>query len=140
MCYSAANEFTNAIRSLDNVTIIGDKTGGGGGMPISSELYNGWQIGYSTNPMFDIEKNHTESGIEPDIYVPQSKLEVIEKNNSRKESNLRGHLDEKDTDSIETKDQENKETKNTQEDDYQLNRALDLIKSISVYETLKKES
>ena len=85
-------------------------------------------------------KSIQATGIEPDIYVPQSKLEVIEKNNSRKESNLRGHLDEKDTDSIETKDQENKETKNTQEDDYQLNRALDLIKSISVYETLKKES
>ena len=85
-------------------------------------------------------KSIQATGIEPDIYVPQSKLEVIEKNNSRKESNLRGHLDEKDTDSIETKDQENKETKNTQEDDYQLNRALDLIKSISVYETLKKDS
>ena len=34
-------------------------------------------------------------GIDPDIYVPQSKLEVIENNNSRKEANLRGHLDEK---------------------------------------------
>ena len=34
-------------------------------------------------------------GIDPDIYVPQSKIEVIENNNSRKEVNLRGHLDEK---------------------------------------------
>ncbi len=80
-------------------------------------------------------KSIQAKGIEPDIYVPQSKLEVIEKNNSRKESNLRGHLDEKDTDSKETK-----EIKNSLEDDYQLNRALDLIKSISVYETLKKDS
>ena len=82
-------------------------------------------------------KSIQATGIEPDIYVPQSKLEVIEKNNSRKESNLRGHLDEKDTDS---KEQKNKEIKNSLEDDYQLNRALDLIKSISVYETLKKDS
>ena len=34
-------------------------------------------------------------GIDPDIYVPQSKIEVIENNNSRKEVDLRGHLDEK---------------------------------------------
>ena len=73
MCYSAVNDFANAMRSLDNVTIIGDKTGGGGGMPISSELYNGWQLGYSINPMFDKEKNHTESGIEPDIYLDMDK-------------------------------------------------------------------
>ena len=76
-------------------------------------------------------KSIQAKGIEPDFYVPQSKLEVIEKNNSRKESNLRGHLDEKDTDSKETK-----EIKNSLEDDYQLNRALDLINSISGYETL----
>ena len=73
MCYSAANDFANAMRSLNNVTIIGDKTGGGGGMPISSELYNGWQLGYSINPLFDKEKNHTESGIEPDIYLDMDK-------------------------------------------------------------------
>ena len=32
-------------------------------------------------------------GINPDIYVPQSKIEVLEKSNSRKEADLRGALD-----------------------------------------------
>ena len=40
-------------------------------------------------------KSIQAKGIDPDIYVPQSKIEVIENNNSRKEANLRGHLDEK---------------------------------------------
>ena len=51
-------------------------------------------------------------------------------------------MDEKDTPSKE-KDKDEKitnEAKNNLEDDYQLNRAIDLIKSISVYETLKKAS
>tara|TARA_Y100000739_G_scaffold224906_1_gene230010 strand:- start:259 stop:1269 length:1011 start_codon:yes stop_codon:yes gene_type:complete len=73
LCYSATNEFVNAIRSLSNVTIIGDKTGGGGGMPYSSELYNGWEFWYSKNPLFDKEKNHIENGIEPDIYEDMDK-------------------------------------------------------------------
>ena len=42
-------------------------------------------------------KSIQAKGIDPDIFVPQSKLEVIENNNSRKEANLRGHLDEKKT-------------------------------------------
>ena len=40
-------------------------------------------------------KSIQAKGIDPDIYVPQSKVEVLENNNSRKEANLRGHLDEK---------------------------------------------
>ena len=42
-------------------------------------------------------KSIQATGIEPDIFVPQSKLEVLENNNERKESSLRGHLDKKNT-------------------------------------------
>ncbi|PPR25841.1 MAG: putative CtpA-like serine protease [Alphaproteobacteria bacterium MarineAlpha9_Bin4] len=85
-------------------------------------------------------KSIQAKGIEPDIYVPQSKLEVIEKNDERKESSLRGHLDEKDKEETNSNLDKNTEEKNNLESDYQLNRAIDLIKSISVYETLKKAS
>ena len=82
-------------------------------------------------------------GIDPDIYVPQSKVEVIENNNSRKEVNLRGHLDEKssenDTNAI-NNSSEIDETDTKSLNDYQLNRAIDLLKSISVYDNLKKAS
>ena len=86
-------------------------------------------------------KSIQATGIEPDIYVPQSKLEVIEKTNGRKESSLRGHLDKEDADANTNKDEDSsKNSTNNLDEDYQLNRALDLIKSISVYENLQKAS
>ncbi len=85
-------------------------------------------------------KSIQAKGIEPDIFVPQSKLEVLETNNERKESSLRGHLDEKDSDTEKTENEDTSETENTLKDDYQLNRAIDLLKSINVYETLQKAS
>lgn len=63
--YSAANEFVKYMKNLPNVTIIGDKTGGGAGMPFSSELPNGWSVRFSAIPSYDSEKKTTEFGIDP---------------------------------------------------------------------------
>lgn len=68
-CYSATNEFVSIMKYAPNATIIGDKTGGGSGLPFSSELPNGWSIRFSTSPMYNAEKEHIEFGVEPDIYV-----------------------------------------------------------------------
>lgn len=65
--FSATNDFVNHMRCLPNVTTIGDKTGGGSGMPFTSELPNGWSVHFSASPHFDAEMNHIEFGIEPDI-------------------------------------------------------------------------
>lgn len=65
--YSATNDFVNRMKSAPNAVIIGDRTGGGGGMPLSSELPNGWAVRFSACPMFDAQKQHTEWGIDPDI-------------------------------------------------------------------------
>lgn len=67
--YSAANDFVNNMRYLPNVTIMGGITGGGSGLPFSSELPNGWFVRFSASPHFDAEMNHIEFGIEPDIEV-----------------------------------------------------------------------
>ena len=85
-------------------------------------------------------KSIQATGIEPDIFVPQSKLEVLENNNERKESSLRGHLDKKNTEPKENIAEGIEKNDENLEEDYQLNRAIDLIKSINVYETLKKAS
>ncbi len=63
--YSAANLFVSIMKNLPQVRIMGDTTGGGGGLPLSMELYNGWMVELSTNPIFDIDKKSIESGIEP---------------------------------------------------------------------------
>ena len=67
--FSAANEFTSMMHALPNVKIVGDKTGGGSGMPMSSSLPNGWSVRYSACPMYDKDKQQTEFGIEPDYNV-----------------------------------------------------------------------
>lgn len=67
--YSAANEFVKYMKCMPQVTVVGDRTGGGSGMPFSSELPNGWSIRFSACPMFDAQGNSTESGIDPDISV-----------------------------------------------------------------------
>lgn len=68
-CYSAANDFVNQMRYLPHVTIMGDKTGGGAGMPFTSELPNGWTVRFSASPHFDANMQQIEKGIDPDIKV-----------------------------------------------------------------------
>ncbi len=65
--YSAANDFVSAMRYAPNVKIFGDVTGGGGGMPFSSELPNGWSVRFSASPMLDADMNHIEFGVKPDV-------------------------------------------------------------------------
>ena len=64
-CYSAANDFVAVMKTLPQVEIIGARTGGGGGLPFSSELPNGWSIRFSASPITDPEGNDTEWGIDP---------------------------------------------------------------------------
>lgn len=70
--YSAANEFVKYMKCCPNVTIVGDKTGGGAGMPFSSEIPIGWNIRFSACPIFDKNQSSTEFGIDPDYKVDMS--------------------------------------------------------------------
>ena len=67
--YSAANSFVMFVKHLPQVIVVGDKTGGGAGLPFSSELPNGWSLRFSACPMYDINMVCTESGIEPDVHA-----------------------------------------------------------------------
>ncbi|MDR1653633.1 MAG: S41 family peptidase [Prevotellaceae bacterium] len=69
MSYSATNDFVCRMQYAPHSLIIGDRTGGGGGLPFSSELPIGWSIRFSASPMFDRDKNQIEDGIDPDIKV-----------------------------------------------------------------------
>ena len=69
--FSAANEFVKCMKEIGKtagrVTIIGDMTGGGAGMPFTSELPGGWGIRFSACPVYDADGMTTEFGIAPDI-------------------------------------------------------------------------
>ena len=70
-----------------------------------------------------------KKGISPDIVVDEAKLEKVKKRNGNRESDLRGALDNP------NQEMENKDTKNEEEsiNDFQLSRALDLVRGISLY-------
>ena len=67
--FSAANEFVKYMKCCPNASIVGDTTGGGAGLPFSSELPNGWSVRFSACPMYDKDGNSTEFGIAPDHTV-----------------------------------------------------------------------
>lgn len=63
--FSAANNFVSIMKLLPNVTIVGSITGGGSGMPYSSELPCGWGVRFSACSILDAKGNSTEFGVEP---------------------------------------------------------------------------
>jgi hypothetical protein len=67
--FSATNDFVNRIQEAPQVFTVGSWTGGGGGLPRSSELPNGWMLRFSACPMYDVNGNHIEFGIAPDHWV-----------------------------------------------------------------------
>lgn len=76
------------------------------------------------------------TGIIPDIIVKQSKIEELKSFSERRESDLRGHLDN--PSNLKNDNSDTTETVDNEDDkdnfvDYQLNRALDLLEGISFY-------
>lgn len=67
--YSSANFFASMMSFLPNVTLMGDTTGGGGGLPINNELPNGWRYRFSSTRTIDANGNNIEFGVAPEIEV-----------------------------------------------------------------------
>jgi hypothetical protein len=63
--FSATNNFVSIMKSLSNVKIVGDSTGGGSGLPFTSEIPNGWTVRFSACSITDPEGNITEFGVSP---------------------------------------------------------------------------
>ena len=74
-------------------------------------------------------------GITPDIIVEQGTLEKADQPRRRREENLRGRLDNVDTppSSDNERDAEGEVKPPAAEEDYQLSRAVDLIRGLSLY-------
>lgn len=76
--FSATNNFVSIMRHLPQVTIVGDTTGGGSGLPFTSELPNGWSVRFSSCPITDVDGTITEFGVAPDIRVDLSDADVAQ--------------------------------------------------------------
>jgi C-terminal processing protease CtpA/Prc len=65
------------MKSLPQVRVVGDTTGGGCGMPFTSEMPNGWSVRYSASAITDSEGNLTEFGVEPDYKVDMTQEDIL---------------------------------------------------------------
>ena len=77
-CYSATNDFVKDMKECPKVTVIGDQTGGGSGMPFSSELPNGWSVRFSAAPITGPDGRLTEFGVEPDVKVEMTETDMAQ--------------------------------------------------------------
>ncbi len=68
-CFSATTTFMYSLETLDYVTFVGQKTGGGAGSVADGFLANGWTWDLSVSEFIDINGNHWDNGREPDIPV-----------------------------------------------------------------------
>ncbi len=74
-CFSACNDFVLYMSGLPNVTLVGDQTGGGGGIPHDYILANGWKIQYTATNTLSPEKLPIENGILPDVNIGINSIE-----------------------------------------------------------------
>ncbi len=135
---SASEIVAGALQDHKRGILMGTQTFGKGSVQTIIPVTSKGAVRLTTARYFTPSGNSIQAkGISPDIYVPQSKLEILENNNSRREADLRGALDS------ENKQENNKNNSNDEDNtvnDYQLNRAIELIRSINVYENIKKAS
>ncbi len=75
-CYSATNRFAAYMKGLPNVTLIGDLTGGGGGLPTATELSNGWVLRVSGSQFIDRRGDNIENGVKPDVKIDLLKSDI----------------------------------------------------------------
>lgn len=67
----SAGSFTSlATLAIPNMSLMGDTTGGGLGLPNGGQLPNGWTYRFSITQALDLNKNNNyENGVPPDIRV-----------------------------------------------------------------------
>lgn len=65
-CYSATTFFAALVQPYEHISLLGDTTGGGGGLPFYSELPNGWTYRFSVTRAVGADGRELELGVVPD--------------------------------------------------------------------------
>ncbi len=74
--YSASSYFAGMVKGLPNMKLVGQTTGGGAGGHLGYQLSNGWLIRVSVSDFIDKDKRSIELGVEPDIYIENTKEDI----------------------------------------------------------------
>lgn len=74
--YSAGSYFSAATKGISQVTLMGDTTGGGSGVPAGFELPNGWACNYSSTIGTTVNGLNFEGGVPPDVYIALDSMDL----------------------------------------------------------------
>jgi Peptidase family S41/Tricorn protease C1 domain len=77
-CYSATTHFAAYMSLLPNVTLVGDRAGGGGGIPVSRDLPNGWQYRFSATMQTLPDGTQIEHGVAPKVEATTGAKDELE--------------------------------------------------------------
>ena len=80
-CFSATNFFVQMMKEVmprGRLLVVGDQTGGGGGLPLSRELPNGWIYRFSSTITTTPAGIDIEAGIKPDVKVDMKEEDAAE--------------------------------------------------------------
>ena len=144
---SASEIVAGALQDHKRAVIMGSKSFGKGSVQTIIPLENNQGALKMTTALYytPLGRSIQATGIEPDIELSQASIEKQKDLERDSEADLKGHIDIKFQDSIEKTAKSSKEkTKIADENidiyqkDYQLARALDLIRGIGLYNSIIK--
>ena len=144
---SASEIVAGALQDQKRAIILGTKSFGKGSVQTIIPLGNNGAMRLTTALYFTPSGRSIQKiGIEPDIVVEQARIEAIDKNHRQREADLRGALNNGGT-SGQPKKQKSDQSQNSKRDqgsgegqkakeqsrqDFQLQRALDLLRGFSI--------
>ena len=136
---SASEIVAGALQDHKRAIIMGTKSFGKGSVQTIIPSGENVAIKLTTAKYYTpLGRSIQQTGIDPDILVEQAELKKIESNIRRKESDLRGAIDneqiKKENESSTKKD---KSSDNATDEDYQLTRAFDLILALNLVKSSK---
>lgn len=134
---SASEIVAGALQDHNRAILLGTKSFGKGSVQTIIPLSQQGAMRLTTARYFTPSGRSIQAvGIEPDILVELAKIESITSPEARRESDLRGALDNGNGEDAEEGGDEKPEAKKTGETtprDYQLDRALDLIRGVAMF-------